>query len=1177
MQYDFHNSYPLARLVVPRAGLVGLGVGPRLAAWLTAGDVRAQRRLLLADGTLATSKEAARFVARVEAEPPSRLARQLRRDAEVLRRAAEMSYRAAGVSCRAAVGRAYVDVYGGFADDLPRWLLRVEARLGELLDDRHRLRLSRRRVALLTGALRRLDATAPPGYPDARATLLRELAVATAEDLRAPRLAAYDRAVGLAEEALAACRARDLPYQEAVTATALGTLLMDRVGGELAANHRRAEELHRAAVEFFDPGRYPVEHAEALVGLAIDYQYGRARERRANQEQAIVWYHEALRIFAAYGVEQPLARTRYFLGTAFWQRDSGDRRDNLEQAIRCLRGAAGHWAAELPVQHARVRHGLGLMHLERLAGDVTENIELALDYTSGVLPVFTREEFPVQHGQTLLNLAGMYQRRIAGDHAENLATAVRLLRSALRIRTLEAFPNEYAVTQLMLGRTHALLAAAADPAVPDPAASGGSLGAGLARRVDELRAAESCYLEALRVWTLEVSPRDNWEVLLQLAQARADGGRWAEAARAYGEAIHAEELLLGRGTGVAGVDAVLSQGRDAATRRAFALRHAGDPAGAALCVELGRARVLAQESLIDAANPEDIADPARRADFVAARADLVSAHAALSETAPETLGILERQVAELDRMRRFHGARARFDRIVAAVRAAGDPPDFLAESCDLDTLRGAAGALGTGGAVVYVLPTPWGGLALAVRDRSAGGGVVALDLPGLTDDLLVPLLEHLGLAQDGDCLAALAERHPGRTTLDCLAGLARTGAGGPEPILVAAGRQAAARPLFAALAALPLDLLGPRERGLLDETLAEALVRVVLERAEPTLGAVVTEPLTAWLGDLGLDRVALVVCGGLAALPLTSLRRADGRCLADLFVTSVVPNARILDRRRWGPGERAADRPGARGPVGPVGMVAVGDPTGSLPWSRVEAASVLAIARRAGLRAHLLTEEGATRVGLLDALAQGQIVTVACHGTFDRRDSLGSALHLAGGERVTLGEILARAVDLRGLRLLVLSACQSATLDTGRVPDEMRSMAGAMLQAGAGVVLAALWPVDDRATCLLVSRFVAQWLDGGAGPPGPALARAQRWLRTATGAELAGWQASLGVLDGPAGAAAVRGRVRRARTPTPVAGAPPVDSPVAVGAIRLPEGPGGPADRPYANPYFWAGLQVFGW
>ena len=119
--------------------------------------------------------------------------------------------------------------------------------------------------------------------------------------------------------------------------------------------------------------------------------------------------------------------------------------------------------------------------------------------------------------------------------------------------------------------------------------------------------------------------------------------------------------------------------------------------------------------------------------------------------------------------------------------------------------------------------------------------------------------------------------------------------------------------------------------------------------------------------------------------------------------------------------------------------------------------------------------EQATRAWLLEALGSAEVVDACCHGEFDPLDFLRSRLLLAKGERLTLGEMLGGETRMEGLRLLILSACQTAILDLRGARDEVRSLAAGMLQAGAQAVLGAQWSVDDKATYLLMTRFAQEW------------------------------------------------------------------------------------------------------
>jgi hypothetical protein len=130
----------------------------------------------------------------------------------------------------------------------------------------------------------------------------------------------------------------------------------------------------------------------------------------------------------------------------------------------------------------------------------------------------------------------------------------------------------------------------------------------------------------------------------------------------------------------------------------------------------------------------------------------------------------------------------------------------------------------------------------------------------------------------------------------------------------------------------------------------------------------------------------------------------------------------------------------------------------------------------------------------------------SCHGVADAGDPLNSGLLLAGGERLTLGD-LARATTGH-LTLVVLSACQTAVADP-ELPDEELSLAAGFLSAGCGAVVASSWPVADRATGALMTHFYRAWRGDGL-PPAEALRAAQSRLATtgedANGTVVAAWR-----------------------------------------------------------------------
>ncbi|MBX7132063.1 MAG: CHAT domain-containing protein [Fimbriimonadaceae bacterium] len=124
------------------------------------------------------------------------------------------------------------------------------------------------------------------------------------------------------------------------------------------------------------------------------------------------------------------------------------------------------------------------------------------------------------------------------------------------------------------------------------------------------------------------------------------------------------------------------------------------------------------------------------------------------------------------------------------------------------------------------------------------------------------------------------------------------------------------------------------------------------------------------------------------------------------------------------------------------------------------------------------TGQQATRKALLHSLKTAQWVHVATHAVpvFDRHP--GSGLVLSDGKgnyEIVSGLELAQGTC--NARLVVLSAC--ATAPGGRTGTAL-SLAQALIQAGAGCVVASLWPVEDSAAALWMRGFYLALGQGGA-------------------------------------------------------------------------------------------------
>lgn len=122
-------------------------------------------------------------------------------------------------------------------------------------------------------------------------------------------------------------------------------------------------------------------------------------------------------------------------------------------------------------------------------------------------------------------------------------------------------------------------------------------------------------------------------------------------------------------------------------------------------------------------------------------------------------------------------------------------------------------------------------------------------------------------------------------------------------------------------------------------------------------------------------------------------------------------------------------------------------------------------------RAHLLLDGAATAEALLQAAGESAVLHVAGHALLDEMRPERSALVLSGADgRGTLSAETIAGTNLRAMRLVVLSACHSATSVPAR-PSGLAGLAAAFLQAGVGGVVGGLWRLDDETTRELMVRF----------------------------------------------------------------------------------------------------------
>ncbi len=234
------------------------------------------------------------------------------------------------------------------------------------------------------------------------------------------------------------------------------------------------------------------------------------------------------------------------------------------------------------------------------------------------------------------------------------------------------------------------------------------------------------------------------------------------------------------------------------------------------------------------------------------------------------------------------------------------------------------------------------------------------------------------------------------------------------------------------------------------------------------LHALVWAPIAAALADV--QRVMLVLPQGLGAVPFGALCDGSGQPLADRHELARAPSARVVLhglRRRPGQGQHAL----------------VLAESSRLPHAAHEARRVAALFPSADV----FIDSQATVAALQTHAAQADVIHLACHARFRHDNPAFSALHL---HDAALTAELAETLPLSAAPTVVLSGCETG-LAGPSIGDEMTGLVRAFLVAGAGRVLASLWPVQDDITALFMRHF------HGALARGQAAAAALRQAQSA--------------------------------------------------------------------------------
>ncbi len=224
----------------------------------------------------------------------------------------------------------------------------------------------------------------------------------------------------------------------------------DRIKGEREANLEIAIKGYNLALEVCTKERFPLEWVKTHINRSNTYFNRIEGTRQENLEEAIRGYDAALEVCTRERFPVEWSKTHMNLARAYYNRIEGDQRENLEKAIRsCDRALLERTHDKCPFEWTTTQMGRASVYWNRIEGDRRENLEKAIRGYDRALSEFTHDKFPFEWATTQMGRASAYWNRIEGDRRENLEEAIRGHDRALLKFTHDKFPFEWAKAQMV--------------------------------------------------------------------------------------------------------------------------------------------------------------------------------------------------------------------------------------------------------------------------------------------------------------------------------------------------------------------------------------------------------------------------------------------------------------------------------------------------------------------------------------------------------------------------------------------------------------------------------------------------------------------------------------------------------------------------------------------------------
>jgi CHAT domain-containing protein len=506
----------------------------------------------------------------------------------------------------------------------------------------------------------------------------------------------------------------DPAFEKARRQYHLATLYARRYQGDRIENIERAIELLQAALEVQTRDTYPEAWADAQNALANTLLQRLRGDPAQNIEEAIKVYEAALHVWTRDRNPVRWATIERNLAEAHRLRILGQATKNQEAAIAHFDKALNIYTHhDHPYQWASVHNSLANLYCNRLRGGRAYNIETGIEHYGRALEIYTRAAYPRQWAQTMNNLANAYCERERGDHFENLRTAIALYEQVFEVRTCDDYPREWAATHNNIGTAYA------------------SLG--------EWKQAAEHFRKALEVRTVGVLPDKALQSARNLGALHFRLGQWDEAISAYRTAQKASDALYHQAITEVGKRAEIGRGGEVTHPLAYALARKGKLREAALELEHGRARLLA-EALARGRVVLNQASDRNRAEYekVVSRIQALQSELRAVELAAQGEADAPGTARPFGKVAEDLAAASKDrDRILKVIGRVAGNENLLGQPRFADIEEAVQPDM----PLIYLAAVPAGGVALIVQDK----GVKRVWLDDLNDEaLLAQVQEWLG-------------------------------------------------------------------------------------------------------------------------------------------------------------------------------------------------------------------------------------------------------------------------------------------------------------------------------------------------------------------------------------------------------------------------------------------------